>query len=357
MLAVREGGQVSARAWPWTKVAGVEPRRSYVVFFALVTLVAAAGVFLARRSMPATSVLAVVPADAWLVVTVDVRAIRASGLAPPLASAWSPAAAGLGDIPGKCGFDPLERLNEIVLASPEGGEKGDFGLAFQADVPQGALSACANKVISARGGTPATSSRAGYAVIEDSSDTGHARLAYREGGPLLVGRGEWLDRMIDRASARAGQAAAGAHVELGAALSRGATAPAMVLTAVLPRELRQRLKGELGVEPEDGTYASVLSVEAAGIAMTTGPAGSTTGFAAELRCETASACEEVKRVLERRRTAFSRNVGAHLVGLGPLLDSVRFEQQGAILSIFAQAPTDDLAEALGRVLHLVAGAP
>jgi hypothetical protein len=291
-----------------------------------------------------------VPEDAWLVVTVDVESLRRSGLAEPLAA--SGAVGGL----GQCGFDPLARVHEIVIASPEGGEKGDFGLAFRADASQEELQQCADKVIAARGGKPLTRSRAGFSVIEDSSDPGHARVAYREGGPVLVGRGEWLDRMIDLAARSSRSREAGStHSELRASLSHGGT-PAVLLTAILPKDLRERLKGELGAEPgteADRAYASVLSVQAAGAALTTGPAGSTTTMEAELRCETPSACDEVKGVIERKRAAFSRSAGARLIGLGQLLDSLHVEARGASLSLVARAPTDELAQALGRVLRMV----
>jgi hypothetical protein len=331
----------------------VSPRRSYAVFLAAVGLLALASFFVGRTSRKkAGGVLSFVPEDAWLAVTVDMDALRSSGLAAPLA----------GTVPGalgQCGFDPLERVHEIVIASPEGGEKGDFGLAFRADASQKELQECANKVIAARGGKALTRSRAGFSVIEDAGDPGHARLAYREGGPFLVGRGEWLDRMIDLAARSPATSASGepvtTHSELRASLSHGAT-PAVLLTAILPKDLRERLKGELGAElgtEADRAYASVLSVQAAGAALTTGPAGSTTGVEAELRCETRSACDDVKGVIERKRAAFSRSAGERLVGVGQLLDSLRVETHGTSLSLVARASTDELAQALGRVLRVV----
>jgi hypothetical protein len=343
-------GQVSGMARRWY-TSSVSPRRSYAVFLAAVGLLALASHFVGRApAKKAGPALSFVPEDAWLVVTVDVEALRRSGLAPSLA--------GVGPIGGlgECGFDPLARVQEIIIASPEGGEKGDFGLAFRSDASQKELQQCAEKVIAARGGKPVTGSRAGFSVIEDSSDPGHARLAYREGGPFLVGRGEWLDRMIDLAAQPARNREPGStHLELRASLSHRGT-PAVLLTAILPKDLRERLKGELGAEPgteADRAYASVLSVQAAGAALTTGPAGSTTTVEAELRCETPSACDDVKGIIERKRAAFSRSAGARVIGVGELLDSLRVEPHGPSLSLVATAPTDDLAHALGRVLHVV----
>jgi hypothetical protein len=336
----------------------VSPRRSYAVFLAAVGLLAVASFFAGRASRKTSGgVLSLVPEDAWLVVTVDVEALRSSGLAVALAGTKP-----IGAL-GQCGFDPLARVHEIVVASPEGGEKGDFGLAFRADASRAELEECANKAIGARGGKALTRSRADFTVIEDASDPGHARLAYREGGPFLVGRGEWLDRMIDLASRPPGTSGGGepgtTHSELRTSLSRGGT-PALLLTAILPKDLRERLKGELGTElgtEADRAYASVLSVQAGGAALTTGPTGSMTTMEAELRCETAAACDDVKGVIERKRAAFSRSPAARLVGLGSLLDSLHVEEHGAALSLTARVPTDELTQALGRVLPVVGDAP
>ncbi len=329
--------------------------RPYVVFFALVAGICAAAFFLGRPPAPRSTALSVVPDDAWLVLTVDVEALRSSGL--PSAVKTSGAPSSLGALAGQCGFDPLERLRDLVVASPEGGEKGDFGVVFEADVSQEDLSACATKVIAARGGKPAIRSRGGFQVIEDESDEGHARVAYRAGGPFLVGRGAWLDRMVDRAAqpspVPSGANAAG-HAALRVALKARAGNPAVLATAVLPKDLRERLKSELGTEltgEGDRAYTSVLSVEGAGFALSTGPPGSTTSLDAELRCETASACDEVKAVIERKRAAFASNIGVRLVGLGPVLDSLHVEAHGASLSLTASAPTDELGHALVRLLR------
>jgi hypothetical protein len=168
--------------------------------------------------------------------------------------------------------------------------------------------------------------------------------------------------MIDLASRPPGTSAGGepgtTHSELRTSLSRGGT-PALLLTAILPKDLRERLKGELGTElgtEADRAYASVLSVQAAGAALTTGPKGSMTAIEAELRCETAAACDDVKGVIERKRAASSRSP-ARLVGLGSLLDSLHVEGHGATLSLTAKVPTDELAQAIGRVLPLVGDAP
>src|SRR5690349_20116088 len=84
-------------------------------------------------SSSTSSVLQATPADAWLVIAADVVAARPL-LVPLLRSTGGPLtatrAAGLGPIAAACGFDPVEHLREVMVAAPEGGERGDFGIAF-----------------------------------------------------------------------------------------------------------------------------------------------------------------------------------------------------------------------------------
>src|SRR5579884_2294396 len=60
----------------------LQSRRQYILFFALVVAVVTAALVLGKPRQPA--LLDAVPRDAWLVVTVDVPAVRQSALAKPL---------------------------------------------------------------------------------------------------------------------------------------------------------------------------------------------------------------------------------------------------------------------------------
>jgi hypothetical protein len=257
---------------------------------------------------------------------------------------------GLGSLADACGFDPLARLTELAVCSPEGGERGDFGLVFAGDLGKDELARCADKVIRARGGQPRTSVQGAFTMLEDTTDAAHTRVAYREGGPFLVGRGAWLDAMMAAASGK-DPGPSSAHLALRERLREpGETRPTVLLTALLPSALRQRLKAEVTDAAQEREYSSVLSVDQAGLALTTGPTGSTTRVAAQLHCETADACAEVQRLLDNKRLALSRDFGVRLVGLGPLLDSMTLRADGAALSLAASAPTDALAKAIERVL-------
>jgi len=336
----------------------LSPRRQYLLFFGLVVAVIAAA-FALGRSRASTTLLDSVPRDAWLVASVDVAALRASPLAAPLLGGGEKTPIpGLGSLVARCGFDPVTRLREVVVTSPENGERGDFGVAFSGDLTKDELSKCAENVIRARGGSPATSTRGGFTLVQDARDATHARLAYREGGPFLVGSGSWLDAMID-ATEHKTERLRPEHTELRAALAgKDGARSAIVVTALLPASVRDKLKAELGPElggAGDKAYAGVLAVNAAGIAVRLGgpaadPAASTTEIAAELRCETDSACDEVKKLIERKRLSFARDLTVRLIGLGPLLDSLTVDGHGVALEATARASTGELARGLQRII-------
>jgi hypothetical protein len=343
-------------------------RRQYLVFFGLVLSVIAAA-FLLGRPRGSAGLLDSVPRDAWLVATIDVAALRASPLAGPILGAGEKTPIpGLGPLLARCGFDPVARLREVVVTSPENGERGDFGVAFSGDFTKDELSRCAENVIRARGGSPAASTRGGFTLVEDTADALHGRLAYREGGPFLVGRGPWLDAMIDATERKADRLRAD-HTELRAALTgKSGAPPAIVVTALLPAAMRDKLKAELGPElggEGDKAYAGVLAVSAAGVAVSLGGPGanaangaaSTTELTAELRCEAASSCEEVKKLIERKRLAFSRDLTVRLIGLGPLLDSLAVDGHGAALTATARASSDELARGIQRIIDFRSRAP
>jgi hypothetical protein len=343
----------------------VQTRRQYLLFFALVVAVVAAAIVLGRPRR--ASLLDAVPRDSWLVATVDVAALRQSPLAKPLLGGGDKASAvpGLGTLATRCGFDPLVRLREVAVTSPENGERGEFGVAFTGDFTKEELVACASGTIKARGGSLTTGTRGTFTVVEDTGDPKHARVAYREGGPFLVGRGAWLDAMIDAVDGK-GERMRAEHAALRDSLEAeaGAGRSAVLLTALLPSTLRERLKAEVGSELGGGeearrnaTFVAVLGVSAAGVAIRTGGDGSTTEIKARLQCESASACDEVKTFIERRRLAFSRDIGVRLIGLGPLLDSLAVDALGPVLVATARASSDDLARGIQRALDFKARRP
>src|SRR5665213_1385684 len=132
-------------------------------------LIAAAALFVAlQRSPNATSsaTLDAIPADAFLVTTFDIAALRDSQLAAPLA----PLVASLGatEVATHCGFEPIARVRELSIAIPEG-QDGEFGILARGNFTRDEMSKCANAVIAARGGSPIETKSGDFSEVSDDS--------------------------------------------------------------------------------------------------------------------------------------------------------------------------------------------
>ncbi len=304
------------------------------------------GAFALGRRRPRGDVLMAVPRDAWLLATVDVEALRPSPIAQALLGAGGVEIPGLGRVSDACGFEPLAHLTQVALVAPEA--EGDFGVAFAGDFDKADLSRCAEKVLRARGGRPSSDVRGTFTLVGDASDPKRARLAYRNGGPFLVGRGEWLLTMIDAVDGKAERAR---PELLGVRSSLASAGREVVVAALLPKSMRDQLAREMEVHEKAGesdAYTAVLAVDRAGFSIATGGPGSTTSFGAELHCESADACASVKKLIEQKRFAASSSPTLRLLGLGPAIDSLSVDDHGPTLAVHAEAPTDALSRLASR---------
>jgi hypothetical protein len=325
-------------------------RRQYAIFFAIVALAVITALLVARKRSRGT-VLSAVPRDAWLLATVDVEALRPSPLAQALVGSNGVTIPGLGKVSDACGFEPLARLTRVALVAPEA--EGDFGIAFEGDFGKAELARCAEQVLRARGGNPTTEIRGSFVVVGDAAEGARARLAYRDGGPFLVGRGAWLGTMIDAVDGKAERARPellALRTHLSEHPGAGSPGPAVVVAALLPKTMRDQLRTEMQEPARDSEpYAAVLAVDRAGFSVETGAPGSTTRLDAELHCESPDACAQVKTLVERKRFAASTNPALRLAGLGAAIDSLAVEQSGPMLTVKAEVPTDSLARMAGRL--------
>lgn len=305
-----------------------------------------------------------VPAETFLVATLDVAKLRASPLAAPL----TPLVRRLGamaEAPRACGFDPLDRLTSIAVAVPEAEDSGDFGVAMQGDVARDDLAACAQKVVAARGGSAEIVADGAWAFVEDRAATASlarrlegGRLALHDGGPFLLGRGAWLDAMRQAVEGKHARVATNArHEELRAALGADGdgNGAALAVTALLPASVRDRIRNEMGdeksgkgVKQPSAAMDGVLGVSAAGVSLAFD--GATTDLRAELRCDTETACREVEELVETKRAAAQKDLGLRLVGIGAVLDALVVERHGAALSARARVPTDDARRVVEALL-------
>jgi len=335
-----------------------------VMCLALATLVGLTWKREGARGGPLTAV----PQGSFLVARVDVPALRASPLFSALLGGGDASQQlGLDELARACGFDPLSRVKELVVALPEGESRGTFGVAAQVTVSESELGTCAQRIAEARGGQAAPKTLGSFHVLEAAaSSRSHPSLAFREGGLLLVAEGAWLAAMIEAADHPA--AAGSDRGELHAKLARAITSaprlesPALLVTAALPRALRERLRGELDAEiaqAEGGDardtpqaiMTAVLSVAGAGLGVALGSDGQVTARS-ELSCEDAASVGVLSRLLERKRFALSKELWVRFIGLGAAIDSVTIEPSGSTLAVGLRASADDLARGIARMLEV-----
>jgi len=336
-------------------------------------VVAAAMVWLVRATQRRdVHAIDAVPADAFLVITLDVDLLRGSPLGAPLLG--GPGSQLLADktLSTTCGFDPLERMREIAVAVPVEDDTGEFGIAIRADVSKDELVDCARKVIAARGGGDRVTIRqsGSFTLVEPDGALAkrYPTLAYREGGPFLIARGPWLATMIDTAEGKLPSVQRESrHLALRRELELAPGEPqafALVATVLLPKEMRERIRRDMGPEvagqsgdtDSPALMAGVLGVESAGLGVAAGDAkGGEVRARVDLRCENEAACAAVARIVERTRRDWEGDFRVRMLGVGPLLDSLTLETNGSRLHISAHAPAGEAAKWVERVLALRSG--
>ncbi len=315
-------------------------------------LIAAAALFLAFGQSPSTtssSTVDAIPADAFLVATFDIAALRESTLAAPLA----PLVASLGatEVETQCGFEPIARVHELSIAIPEG-QDGEFGILARGNISRDEMSKCASAVIAARGGSPSESKQADFSEVSDDSSTltTPSKVAWDGSGLVLVGRGAWLGEMMEAARGKRPRLTTNAqHTELRDALGKGRLA---IATATLPAGLRKKIERQMqsDAEGENAMMQGVLGVSAAGIAI--GTMGTSTEIAIELRCDSPDACTQVDKLIAKKKSEWSANLGLRMFGVGVLLDALTVKVDGIALHAIAKLPTDDARRLIDRALEL-----
>lgn len=188
----------------------------------LLALVVAIGVILrfVPRS-PATVVrapvrrpLEIIPAGAAFVLSADLVALRANPLARRV---FAERLRSLAAAPKDCGLDPVNDLDEIVIAVQDARALGEldrpFGSGGLAVVAGGkfrtaAVSECAAASIRARGGDPVLTPIGSFVGVRDRK-RGGAEIVARD-GLLVVSEGAYLRALLDAAD---GKGAEGGDLE------------------------------------------------------------------------------------------------------------------------------------------------
>lgn len=337
---------------------------------ALVGLVGAIGalfLFRSGRGSAPNDPDAVVPRDSFLAATIDLAELRRSPVYETVigreaakhgSSASLPTRAlGMANLAEACGFDPLSRVEKLAVAVPEEeGDRGDFGVAARVQVTREELEKCTKALGSQHAGENRTHDVGPFTVLEDA---GGRKLGYASSGLLVVGKGSWFDTMLATgAHEKPSLRDASEHTALRSTLTgrEGWAKPTVLVTALLPRSLRDRLKKEMAAEePSTDASASIMSgvlgVSAAGIAIRAGSAGENLDARLELVCDTAEACTSVQKLIQRKRLDWSKDLTLRMVGFGALIDSLDVRVDGTAVHASLSTSANALAAAIDRALR------
>lgn len=303
-----------------------------------------------------SSALDAVPEATFLVAEVDVDALRASPAIRNLAEGRGGDVVGVARLRAACGFDPLERTHTLVVAIPEADLPGEIGIAARVDVARADLTRC-TEALSLDGGGKRTARREGDFAILDGERERDPSYAYHPSGLLLVAGRQWLTEMMASAGgAKPRVASHEGHVRLREALvGKGAPKPALVMTAVLPEGVRQKMRNDLGHEASDSEQQAqmraVLGVTGAGLALTLAAPGSDAAVRVELTCDEESSCERVESMIQKQRLELSQDVRVRMLGLGALVDAVEVSGHGKSLTVTSRVAMDAIGAAIGRALR------
>lgn len=277
------------------------------LLLALVLAIAAILHFVPARRAPAASApvllrpLEIVPPGAAFVLSADLAALRANPLARRV---FAQRLRNVAAAPEDCGLDPVNDLDELVIAVEDARAFGELERPFAsgalAVVANGkfrtaAVSDCAAASIRARGGEPVLTPIGSFVGVRDQK-RGGAEIVARD-GLLVVSEGAYLRALLDAAD---GKAAHGNDLErtrdrLHGELRRrlGENTPIRATLSLQPGWLEQALG-----EPEaSASPLSKLRSAAAGVTL-----GTALGVNALLVSETAAdgkALESVVRSLVR----------------------------------------------------------
>lgn len=309
-----------------------------------------------------------IPTSSFIAATADFAELRRSPVYEAVFGHDAPGAdpmrraLGVGALAEACGFDPTTRVQRVAISVPEEGDRGEFGVAARVEVTRDELEKCTRSLADKRGGHAETRDVGSFVVLEDtgSGASSRPRLAYGKGGLLVVGNGTWFDAMLGAADhTKPGLRDSAEHMALRTAMTRqdGFKTPTLLATAILPKSLRERLKGEMGAEvgshdTSSATMAGVLGVSAVGIAIHAGGPGQSVDASIELVCDSAEGCEAVDKLAQKKRAEWSRDLTLRMIGFGPLLDSLEVKREGAHLRATASASADTLAATVERVMKL-----
>lgn len=284
------------------------------------------------------AILRVIPKDTMLVVTADLDALRASPLFADRIGGGRELL-GVGKVDETCGFDPMTKIRTLALAIPPG-DADEPGVVALGAIEAGPLVECATKVIALRGGKPEVTQVGSFTTVRDADGLQGGQIAVREGGPVLLGEGRYLQSLMGAAEGAMPNAAASEHPSLRGEIGEGA----VVATTIVPRELKERVQKEIGEES-----APALGITSAALSLSTGPL---VRLQAKLGCDEERACETLATSFRAARDEAKTKLGPRLLGLGGVLDRLTIEAKERAVDARAEISQEEASALVDKVTAL-----
>lgn len=233
-----------------------------------------------------------------------------------------------------CGFDVSTRVHRAVFVVPEGEEKGgSFAVAATLSITPAEIEACGKLL---RDGTPPTLDRNFYVTRKEERSLAYKPTENGE-GIVLFGDTDVVSTMLDAAQGKhARLATQSGHAHVRAVLA--AEREGVVFSAVLPRDLRERLRKDLG--ENESQMAAILSVELAGIGVAPDGKGGV-DVSGAFFCDTKDESTRVRDWAERQITQLKRDLGLKLL-LGGTLDGLSLKVSDKRVAAHVSVPHEIL---------------
>lgn len=335
----RAAGEVLAGPRP-AGIRELRARSLRAVVFAGAALAAAAGLVVALRKAPAQAdtALSAIPADTILVVTADIDRMRGSSIFDPLVEQGRELE-GVGKLTEVCGFDPVTKLRRVVLAIPSGDEDA-VGVVATGAIEATPFVSCASKLIELRGGKPSVEANGSFTTVHDAKGTQTGQIAVRQGGPVILGEGAHLQRMMRAAEGAEPSVLTTSHAKARADIGTGA----IVATMVLPEALKKRIGAEMG--RDDVPLLRVQSV-AASVSVDTA-----IRLRALVACDANEACDKLAGTLREMRDEAASHLGMRALGLAKPLNRLAVEVKANRLEARLELTREEASSLVDRLSTL-----
>ncbi len=316
---------------------------------AAAALVATIGlvVFAIQKSRAPTAMrsaaLDAIPQGAIVVAVADLAALRASPAGKKMLEA-DRNIPGLGTVRELCGIDPMDRVEELAIVVPAGGDEGDFGLVAAGDAQDEAILACAAKVIEGRGGRAVITNVGSFRTVRDATMIlSGAEIAVKKGGPILLGAGPYLRAMIDAADGRIPTIRSSvAHSRLAELVEGSAVRATIVLTPKQREDLAQNLADGGGPRSAAAIVAGAVGAKL----------GAIVSVKAVIACEDAASCADVARMLNKAKTDRAADIATRMMGFAKILEDTKIQAEGEAIQIGVDVPADQAITLFERLLLL-----